>query len=235
MIGGVARVECRERRRAARFGGKPGAGRPEQRHAGDLLEVEIAFVEGHVGRGRLAVEEKGKAVRRKDLAEHDGRSQRRVRPDARRVDPELVERSPRVDTERVVADLGDHACGVAQARRRDRDVGRAAAEHLPEGAHIGKRDADLLRIEVDADPAHRENFACRSFVDPHRTPFRARPVGRDGDGERRPCVLEAARARPRLEHRIDEGGELGAIRTLEALGEAAVAPLPVGRSPGSTE
>src|SRR5438874_3909835 len=49
-----------------------------------------------------------------------------------RSDAELGQRPPCVDAERIVAHLRDHARGVPQPRRRHRDVGRAAAEHLPD-------------------------------------------------------------------------------------------------------
>jgi hypothetical protein len=80
-----------------------------------------------------------------------------MRSDARRIDAELRHRSARIDPERVVADLRDHARALSQPGRRNGDVGRAAPEHLAERAHVGKLDADLLGIEVDADASHRED------------------------------------------------------------------------------
>ena len=46
---------------------------------------------------------------------------------------------------------------VAVAGRRDRDVARAAAEVLAERLDLAQRDADLQRVDVDADPAHGED------------------------------------------------------------------------------
>jgi hypothetical protein len=85
-----------------------------------------------------------------------------VRPDPRCVHAEARERPTHVVAEGIVADLGDHRGTAAEPCRRDRDVGRAAAEHLPEGSDLRERDADLLGIEVDRHPADRQNLRDHS-------------------------------------------------------------------------
>ena len=59
--------------------------------------------------------------------------------------------------ERIGAGARDRRDVAAVARGGDGHVGRAAAEELAERGHLAQRDADLLRIDVDADPAHRDD------------------------------------------------------------------------------
>ena len=116
----------------------------------------------HVRRLRLAVEEQREVVGREDLAEDDRRAQRRVGADPARVDAEVLERLAHVRAERVVADLGDDRGARAEPRRRDGDVGRAAAERLRERLHVGEPDADLLRVEVHPHPPHRDQVEAHA-------------------------------------------------------------------------
>ena len=37
-----------------------------------------------------------------------------------------------------------------------------AAEELAEGPYLGERHADLLRVQVDADPPHRQDLERHS-------------------------------------------------------------------------
>ena len=96
-------------------------------------------------------------MRRVDLAEGERRAQGRMRADVRHVDTEAVERTADVVAEAVRTDLGHHA-ERRPSRRRDGDVGRAAAEHLPEAPDVGQRHAHLLGVQVDAHAAHGEDL-----------------------------------------------------------------------------
>src|SRR3712207_8102402 len=58
----------------------------------------------------------------RSLAERERRAERRIRPDARRVDAERLERLADVDAERVGADLRDHARTATEPRGRHSDV-----------------------------------------------------------------------------------------------------------------
>ena len=152
---------------AARLRGQPGAGGPEHLRGPDRVEVQLARLDRHVRRRRLAVEQQREVVRRVDLAEHHRRAQRRVRADPAVVDAEAAQRAAHVRAERIVADLRDHGAARTEPRRGDRDVRRAPAERLRERAHLGERDADLLRVQVDPDAAHRDQVmrhACTSSI-----------------------------------------------------------------------
>jgi hypothetical protein len=156
-----------ERRRPARLGRQPGAGRPEHARGADRVEVELVGREREVGRRRLAVEEQREVVGRVDLAEREWGAQRRVRGDEARVDPEALEVAAQVAPERVVPDLRDHRRALdAEPRGGHRDVRRAAADRLGERVHVLEPHADLLRVEVDADAAHRDQVVGHvgSFV-----------------------------------------------------------------------
>ena len=59
-----------------------------------------------------------------------------------------------VVAERVLAGPADHRGPPAVTRRRDRDVGRTAAEVLAEALDVPKRPPDLQRIDVNPDAAH---------------------------------------------------------------------------------
>ena len=136
----VARLERGERGAAARLGRQPGARRPEHARGADRVEVELVGRDRHVRRRRLAVEEQREVVRRVDLAEHDRRAQRRVRPDPAVVDAEAAQRAAHVRRRtgrRPTFVITAARC--AEPRRGDGDVRRAAAERLGEGAHVGER------------------------------------------------------------------------------------------------
>jgi hypothetical protein len=81
---------------------------------------------------------------------------------ARGIDAEAGERATHVVAERIVADLRHHRRPAPEPCRRDGDVRRAAAQHLPKGAHLRERDADLLGIEVDRHAANRQHLRGHS-------------------------------------------------------------------------
>ena len=53
------------------------------------------------------------------------------------------------------------ALRVPEACGRDGDVGRAAADRLRERLYLGQRHAELLGVEVDADPPDRQQLRAR--------------------------------------------------------------------------
>ena len=206
-IAAPARVERRERGGPTGFVRKTGAGRPEQRCRCDRPEVEIVARDVHVGRFRLPIEVHREPVRRKDLAEDERGRKRGVGPDPSRVDPEFGEGAPDVHPEPVVADLRDDRGPPPEARAGDRDIRGAAAERLRERADLGQGHADLLWIEVNADPSHRDDLGARHSSS--RTPRfeRSRGAARVRDQRRasrpvrertslRSPLLADARARP---------------------------------------
>src|SRR6185437_7444856 len=75
--------------------------------------------------------------------------------------------------ERVVAGAGDHGRAPPVPRRRDGDVGRAAAEPFAEGLDVLEPHAHLQRVQVSADPAHRQDLE-RAHVRPPRDGAAAR-------------------------------------------------------------
>ena len=251
----VAGGERGERRAAARLLRQAGAGGPEHARGADRVVVELVGGDRHVGRRRLPVEEQREVVGREDLAEHDRRAQRRVGADPPRVDAEALERLAHERAERVVADLGDDRGARAQAGGGDRHVGRAAAERLRERADVLERDAGLLRIEVDADPAHRDQVVRHAISSRRRVELgrdagqldAERGGGRGGVearvvGDRCPRRLGRAEAQQlsvELERFDCRAGELGAggvlaAAAVEDAGGAALgdAPDQLGRVGG---
>ena len=156
-----SRVQRGEGRRAARLVGQARAAGPEDRRRRDRTEVELVARDVHVGRLRLAVEEHREIVRRKDLAEDDRRAQLRVGAHPTGVDAKTRERRPNVVAEAVPTDLRDHRGAPAETGGRHGDVRRTPAEGLRERAHVREVDADLLRVKIDADPAHRDDLEIR--------------------------------------------------------------------------
>src|SRR6185503_10262688 len=74
---------------------------------------------------------------------------------------EMRERLADVRRERVVADLRDHRGPAPEPRGRHGHVGRGAAETLREARDVGQVHADLLGVEVHADPADRDDLGLR--------------------------------------------------------------------------
>ena len=85
-----------------------------------------------------------------------------MRADERRVDAEPGERAPHVVAEWIVPDLRHDGGPPAEPRGRNRNVRRAAAEHLAKGPDLRQRDADLLGVEVDRDAADRQHLEGHS-------------------------------------------------------------------------
>ena len=158
-----------ERRGPARLVGEARAGRPEERGARDEVEVEVGRRQIHVRRLRLPVEEERETVRRVDLTEDERRAQLRVGAHPAIVDAEAAERLADVSAEAVRPDLRDDRRGPTETCGPYRDVRRASPERLRERPHLRERDADLLRVQVDGDAAHREDLEAR-----HPTPSRSR-------------------------------------------------------------
>ena len=79
-------------------------------------------------------------------------------PDEPCVDAKVVELSDRNLAERIGADLREHRGPVAKARGGDRDVRRAAADRLREARGRVPVGADLIAVQVDADPPDRQQL-----------------------------------------------------------------------------
>ena len=124
----------------------------------DRVEVELVRADLEVRRLGVAVEVEREVVGREDLAERDRRgqaagtlvTQRSSTPKPRSAS---CRNSPNGSSPVRVIDRAD----AAVARGGDGHVGRAAAQVLAERLDLAQRDADLLRIDVDADPAHRDD------------------------------------------------------------------------------
>jgi len=99
-----------------------------------------------------------KVVGREDLAERDRRRVGRHRHHVPVVHAVPAQRLVDEAAERVVAGTGDHRHAAPVPGRGHRDVGRAAAEVLAEGLDVLQPDTDLQRVDVDADPAHGQDF-----------------------------------------------------------------------------
>jgi len=97
-----------------------------------------------------------------ELTERERRAELRVRPDERWIDAEAGKRLPHVVAEAVGPDLRHDRGASAETCGRDGDVGGRAAEHLPEGPDLREWDADLLWVEVDGDPPHRQHLRRHS-------------------------------------------------------------------------
>ena len=154
--------ERRERRGAAGLLGKRGAGRPQDRHPCDDVEIELLRRDVQVRCLRCAIEEERKAIGREELAEHHRGLVRRIGADKSRVDAELPQRLPHVQPKAVVAHLRDHGAPMAEPRRRDGDIRGAAAERFRERLDLRERHADLLGIEIDADATDRDQLKVGS-------------------------------------------------------------------------
>jgi hypothetical protein len=74
----------------------------------------------------------------------------RIGPDPAVVDAEAAQGLMHVESEAVVANLGDDRRATPQAGGGDGHVGGAAAKVLAEGAHVGQAHPNLLRVEVHA-------------------------------------------------------------------------------------
>lgn len=71
-----------------------------------------------------------------------------------------------IGAEGVLSGAGDHRGGPAQACGGHRDVGRRAAEELPEGLDLRERHTRLQGIQIDADASHGddvEGFGVEGF------------------------------------------------------------------------
>ena len=75
------------------------------------------------------------------------------------VDAERVlERAPHVVTEQVVTEAREHSRAMTQSSARRGDVGGGAPDRLAERLDLAQRHPQLLGVEVDTDPAHREQL-----------------------------------------------------------------------------
>ena len=153
----AARLERGERGAAARLLREPGDGGPEHARGADRVEVELLGTDLEIGRLGLTVEVQREVVGREDLAERDRRGEALDRRDVAVVDAEAAQRVVQELAERVLARARDHGGAAAVAGGGDGDVGRAAAEVLAERLDLAQRDARLQRVDVDADPAHRQD------------------------------------------------------------------------------
>ena len=120
--------------------------------------------------------------------------QSRHRGDVPVVDAVAAQRRVDERAERILAGAGDDRGAPSVPGRRDRDVGRAAAEILAEGLYLIQSHADLLRVQIDADASHGEHFEG-GHADAQS---RSAPRGVSGLSERLTCI-EAASLGLRLE------------------------------------
>ena len=131
---------------------------PRPPRASDRVQVQLLGADLQVRRLRPAVEVEREVVRREDLAEHHRGGQGRHRGDVPVVHAVAPQRVVDEPAERVVAGAGDHRRAPPVPRGRDGHVGRAAAEPFAEGLDVLEPHAHLQRVQVRADPAHREDL-----------------------------------------------------------------------------
>jgi hypothetical protein len=147
-----------ERGGAARLLGQAGDRHPEHPGVADGVQIQVLGADLQVRRLGQAVEVQREVVRREDLAERHRGGQVPDRGDETVVDAVAAQRLVQEGAERVVAGAGDDGRAPPVPGRRHRDVGRAAAQVLGEALHLVQAHADLLGIQVNADPAHGENL-----------------------------------------------------------------------------
>ena len=110
----------------------------------------------HVG-AVLAIEDQRERVAVLD-PEHDGRGEpRRVDAHVRDVAAFARERLDEEAAHRVVADARRHRRLEPEARAAERGVGRRAAQVLGEARDVLEPRADLLRVEIDGEPAEADD------------------------------------------------------------------------------
>ncbi len=144
--------------RSARLGAQPGDRHPENAGGVDRRHFGRGVCQLQIRRFGETVEIDGKVVRREDLAEgHRGRQRRHL---GHECVVDLVPTQGGVDelAERIRTCPGDHRRPATVARRRDGHVCRAATQIFTEGGDLVEADADLLRIDVHADPAHGQHL-----------------------------------------------------------------------------
>ena len=91
-------------------------------------------------------------------AEHDRtRQPRGIGADVRNVAAFAGDRLQQKPPERVVADARDQPRLQAQTGAAEGGIGRRAAEVLGEARHLLEPGADLLRVEVDREPAEADD------------------------------------------------------------------------------
>ena len=118
---------------------------------------DVVLGHRHVG-AVLAVEDQRERVAILD-AEHDaGGEPRRVDADVRDVAAFARERLGEEAAHRVVADARGHRRLEAQPRAAERGVGRRAAQILGEARDVLEPRADLLRVEIDGEPAEADDI-----------------------------------------------------------------------------
>ena len=77
-------------------------------------------------------------------------------PDELRVDAERLQLGDDVVAERIGADLRQHGAAMPEPGCRDGDVGRRSADRLDEALVVEPAGAGSVGVEVDADPADRQ-------------------------------------------------------------------------------
>ena len=121
-------------------------------------------------------------IGRMQLAEDDRGPQLRIGAHEPVVHPEPTQRRPHVGAEAVVSDAGDHRGRAAEARRRDGDVRRAAAERLreacgpPRAARRSARDTGPRSPDPSSarrTPAPSPGASIPRAAAPARAPSRA--------------------------------------------------------------
>ena len=146
---------------AARLLGQAGHRRPVQAGAADGGRVDVLGSDLQIRRGGLAVEVQREVVRRKDLAEGDGRCVRLVDDDESIVDTEANELTGDIPAEGIVADAGDQGRCAPEACCGNGDVRCASTEELAEGLDELEADAGLQRVDVDAAAPDGEDVEGR--------------------------------------------------------------------------
>src|SRR6266511_654649 len=152
------RLECGERRLAARRLRKPGSRCVEKRSAGNLFEVEVFERKLPVGRRRTAVERERETAQPPDLAER--RRSQPVRVRAQEADVDRVGGEPFADelAMTVVPDAGDDRRAHTEPGKSCRDVSGEPADEARVGTHFRQRRLELVGVQVDPDPAQHRSL-----------------------------------------------------------------------------
>jgi len=122
----------------------------------DLVRLEL-----EVRDRRVAAEQQLGLLGRVEHREHRRRDRVRLHPDEPGVDSELAQLLHGYLAERIVTDLGVERGAVPEAGGRDRHVGGAAADRLAEALRRMPISAELIAVQIDADPTDREQLQIR--------------------------------------------------------------------------
>jgi hypothetical protein len=158
VLAAAALTQHRLHRRGARLVRQGAAGDPQHRQIAHGLRVDLAAVELKVGDGLGAAEVQLRVLGRVEHGERQRRHPVLADAEEARVDAEPLELAPRDETERVGPDLRVDGGPAAEPGGGDRDVRRRAADRLHEAARLVPVRPELRAVQIDADPADREQL-----------------------------------------------------------------------------